>query len=88
MKRLFDERLSRRLLRAVQDLFPGSVHGNRPGQQHTDRRISDHAGQNGFTIITADTDFIAPANTLGPPPKLIVLENCHYPMGTVVARPG
>jgi predicted nuclease of predicted toxin-antitoxin system len=80
MKLLFDENLSRRLVRAVQGFFPGSVHVTETGlSSASDRRIWDFAGQNGFAIITADADFIAIANTLGPPPKVIVLENCNYP---------
>lgn len=84
MKLLLDENLSRRLLEDIQDLFPGSLHvvqaglGNAP-----DRHIWNYAGQNGFTILTADTDFVTFANTLGPPPKVILLENCDYP--TIVA---
>jgi predicted nuclease of predicted toxin-antitoxin system len=58
------------------------------GSSTPDRRIWDDAGQNGFTIIAADTDFMTLVNTLGPPSKVIVLENGHYPMGAVVARPG
>jgi predicted nuclease of predicted toxin-antitoxin system len=29
--------------------------------------------------LTADTDFVTFANTLGSPPKVILLENCDYP---------
>jgi predicted nuclease of predicted toxin-antitoxin system len=80
MKLLFDENLSRRLVKVVQGLFPGSVHVTEAGLGSTpDRRIWDYAGQNGFAIITADADFVALANALGPPPKVIVLENCDYP---------
>src|SRR6266849_3731276 len=80
MKLLFDENLSRKLVRAVQDLFPASVHVTETGlSSASDRRIWDYAGQNGFVLLTADTDFITLANTLGPPPKVIVLENCDYP---------
>jgi len=37
------------------------------------------AGQNGFVIVTADNDFLALADQLGPPPKVILLDNCDYP---------
>jgi len=30
-------------------------------------------------IVTADSDFLFLANTLGQPPKVILLENCDYP---------
>jgi predicted nuclease of predicted toxin-antitoxin system len=80
MKLLFDENLSRRLVSAVQYLFAGSIHITETnlGRGAPDRRIWDYAGQNGFAIVTADTDFITLATTAGPPPKVIVLENCDY----------
>jgi predicted nuclease of predicted toxin-antitoxin system len=87
MKLLFDENLSYRLVEAVRDLFPGSVHVTRVGLSSgtPDRRIWEYAGQNGFAIVTADTDFVTLANTLGPPPKVLLLENCDYP-NDVAAR--
>lgn len=81
MKLLLDENLSHRLLEAIQDLFPGSVHVTQAGLSRStpDRKIWDYALQNGFLILTADTDFVTLANVLGPPPKVILLENCDYP---------
>jgi predicted nuclease of predicted toxin-antitoxin system len=87
MKLLFDENLSRRLVELVQDLLPGSVHVTQVGLSSgtPDREIWDYAKRNGFAIITADRDFALMANTLGPPPKVIILENCDYPT-SVAAR--
>lgn len=87
MKLLFDENLSRKLADVVQGLFPGSLHVTQAGLSSgtPDRQIWEYAAQNGFAIITADNDFITLANTLGPPPKVIVLENCDYPT-SVAAR--
>jgi predicted nuclease of predicted toxin-antitoxin system len=81
MKLLLDENLSRRLVEAIRDLFPGSVHVTQVGLSSgtPDRRIWDYAQQNGFAILTADTDFVTLANTLGSPPKIILLEHCDYP---------
>ena len=86
MKLLFDENLSRRLVGATLDLFPDSVHVSQVGLTSgtTDRQIWDYAKQHGFAIITADTDFVTMANTNGPPPKVILLENCDYPTSTAV----
>jgi predicted nuclease of predicted toxin-antitoxin system len=86
MKLLFDENLSRRLVEATRDLFPDSAHVSQVGLTNgtTDRQIWDYAKQNGFAIITADTDFVTMANTYGPPPKVILLENCDYPTSTAV----
>src|SRR5579863_5690034 len=84
MKLLLDENLSHRLLAAILDLFPGSLQVTQVGLSSgtPDRKIWDYAQQNGFAILTADTDFVTLANTLGAPPKVILLENCAYPTGT------
>ena len=81
MKLLFDENLSRKLVPLVEDLFPNSGHIMRVGIRSgaSDREIWDYAAQNGFVIVTADSDFLFLANTLGQPPKVILLENCDYP---------
>jgi predicted nuclease of predicted toxin-antitoxin system len=81
MQFLFDENLSFRLAEALRQLFPGSVHITRAGLTRgtSDRTIWEYAYQNGFAIVTADGDFVALANTLGHPPKVILLENCDYP---------
>ena len=81
MKLLFDENLSWRLVEAIQQLFPGSAHVTQVGLASStpDRQIWDYGGQNGFTIITADSDFLTLAETLGPPPRVILLEECDYP---------
>ena len=81
MKLLFDENLSRKLVPMVEDLFPGSAHVARVGigSGASDRQVWDYAGQYGFVIITADNDFRSLADTLGHPPKVILLDNCDYP---------
>jgi len=84
MKLLFDENLSRKLVPLVEDLFPGSAHISRVGigSGASDRQVWDYAGQNGFVIVTADNDFLTLADQLGPPPKVILLDNCDYPRGS------
>jgi predicted nuclease of predicted toxin-antitoxin system len=81
MKLLLDENLSRRLIEAIDDLFPGSIHVTQAGLSRAtpDRKIWDYALHNGFVILTADTDFITLADAFGPTPKVILLENCDYP---------
>ncbi|MGA2430489.1 MAG: DUF5615 family PIN-like protein [Candidatus Acidiferrum sp.] len=84
MKLLFDENLSFRLVEAVRSLFPASVHATRAGLSSgtPDRGIWEYAKQNGFTIVTADRDFVTLADALGHPPKIVLLENCDYPTDT------
>lgn len=81
MKLLFDANLSRKLVARVAGLFPGSVHVNEValGSPAADREIWNYARDNGFAIITGDRDFLDFAKMYGPPPKVILLENCDYP---------
>lgn len=85
MKLLLDENLSRRLVRRISDLFPGSAHvGTERLLQARDEDVWEYAKSNDFSIVTADADFYELATTLGPPPKVIWLRGCDYP--TAVAE--
>lgn len=80
MKLLLDENLSRRLVRRLADLFPGTVHVSSEGLLEADDYVIwQYAKSNGFSVVTADTDFYEIATTLGPPPKVIWLRGCDYP---------
>ena len=84
MKLLLDENLSRRLIRRIEDLFPDSKHVSSEGlTQASDAALWDYARQNGFVIVSADSDFYDFAITIGPPPKVIWLRGCDYPTATV-----
>jgi predicted nuclease of predicted toxin-antitoxin system len=87
MKLLFDENLSRKLVDLVRDLFSDSAHVSQLGLVGgtTDLAIWNFAKQNGFAIITADNDFSNLAGALGPPPKVILLENCDYPTNVALS---
>ncbi|MGH9585145.1 MAG: DUF5615 family PIN-like protein [Bryobacteraceae bacterium] len=54
----------------VEGLFPGSVHVFATGLARftTDESIWEYAGANGFTIVTADSDFLGLAESRGAPP--------------------
>ncbi len=80
MRLLFDENLSRRLLRRIEDLFPGSAHVAELGLAQTaDAVIWEYAKTLGFCILSADSDFYDRAIALGAPPKVIWLKGCDYP---------
>lgn len=80
MKLLLDENLSPRLVPRIEDLFPGSVHVRSAGLRQTpDHVVWDFAKINGFSILSADSDFYDLAIALGPPPKVIWLRGCDYP---------
>lgn len=87
MKLLFDANLSPKLVRRLSDLFPDSVHVFETGlvQYTSDERIWQHARANGFTIVTADSDFLALAEAHGAPRKVIRLENCNFRTALVEA---
>jgi predicted nuclease of predicted toxin-antitoxin system len=74
MKLLFDENLSFRLCRHLNDLFPGSSQVRLLGLERADdRTIWNYARANGFVLVTLDADFVDMAGLLGPPPKVIRL---------------
>ena len=79
MKLLFDENLSPRLPRLLAALFPDSVHVRDCGLLGlSDYEVWDFARNNGFTIISKDSDFLQRSLLFGPPPKIVWLRigNC------------
>ena len=72
MKLLVDNNLSRKLSGRLQDLFPGSLHIPEVLTRRTpDESIWLYARDNGFVIVTKDTDFRRLSNERGHPPKVI-----------------
>jgi predicted nuclease of predicted toxin-antitoxin system len=80
LKLLFDANLSPKLVSRLGDLFPGSAHVFDTGLAHStpDEEIWQFAADEGFVIVTADSDFLDIAESRGSPPKVIHLENCNY----------
>ena len=79
MKLLLDENLSPRLNASISDLYPGSAHVEGCGLVSTsDDKVWDYAGENGFAIVTKDSDFSELSVLRGGPPKVIWLRigNC------------
>ena len=79
MKLLFDENLSRRLVRAVEDLHPGSKHVIDVGLERADdQTVWLHALEHGFTLVSRDADFAERSLSEGPPPKVVWIRrgNC------------
>jgi len=79
LKLLFDENLSPRLARAVADLYPDSSHVRNCGLRGaSDDQIWHYARENGFAIVSKDSDFRQRSVLLGSPPKVIWLRigNC------------
>lgn len=75
MKLLLDQNLSYRLLARLENAFPGSSQIHRLGMDHADDdAIWRFARENGFAIVTKDSDFSERSLVLGFPPKVIWLK--------------
>jgi predicted nuclease of predicted toxin-antitoxin system len=82
VKLLFDENLSRKLVRRLPELYPGSAHvAEFDLLERPDREIWDFAQASGFIIVTTDADFYELAAAFGPPPKVIWLRAGHIRPG-------
>jgi len=85
MKLLIDQNLSYRLVKQLQELFPGTEQVRRLGL--TDRRdtvIWEHAQREGFVILTQDEDFLDLSLLRGSPPKVLLLRTGNLPSAQVV----
>jgi predicted nuclease of predicted toxin-antitoxin system len=79
LKLIFDENLAPRLATALSDLYPGSVHLRNCGLRGaSDVEVWQYAQENGFAIVSKDSDFSQRSSLLGSPPKVIWLRigNC------------
>lgn len=58
MKLLLDQNLSCKLVAQLEPFFPGTTQARFLGTaQATDTALWQHAADNGFTIVTKDSDF-------------------------------
>lgn len=86
MKLLFDQNLSFKLCRQLDDLFLGSTQVRLLGLERADdRTIWDYAKSNGFVLVTLDADFVEMAGHHGAPPKVIRLRCGNQSTAAIVA---
>lgn len=72
MKLLFDQNLSPRLPNLLTDLYPNSLHVRAINlHDATDTEIWNYAQQNGFILVSKDSDFQQRSLLYGSPPKFI-----------------
>ena len=72
MKLLFDQNLSPALRDGLQELYPGSIHVTDVGLDQTpDTTIWQYAKENGFAVVSKDSDYRRLSYERGQPPKLI-----------------
>jgi len=79
VKLLFDENLAPRLAIALSDVYPGSMHLRDCGLRGaSDTSVWEYARENGFIIVSKDSDFSQRSSLLGGPPKVVWLRigNC------------
>jgi predicted nuclease of predicted toxin-antitoxin system len=71
---LFDENLAARLVAALADIYPDSVHVGAVGLLGaSDFAIWQHARENGLVLVSKDEDFHRLSVLFGPPPNVIWL---------------
>lgn len=74
MNLLFDQNISFRIIKRIEDIFPGSISSRELGYDNPhDFEIWNFAKSNNFSIVTFDSDFIDISNLRGFPPKIIWL---------------
>lgn len=72
MKLLFDENLSFRLVQALNDIYPDSIHVRQVGLLGTnDLDIWNFAAEHGFLLVSKDSDFYQRSLVFGAPPKVV-----------------
>jgi predicted nuclease of predicted toxin-antitoxin system len=80
LKLLLDQNLSYRLLARLDSLFPGSSQIHRLGMEHADDTVIwQFARENGFAIVTKDSDFYERSLVHGYPPQIIWLKCGNVP---------
>ena len=76
MKLLFDQNLSHRLPARLADLFSDSAHVRAAALDRApDDQIWEYARDNGFCIVTQDSDFVERSRLYGAPPKVVWLRS-------------
>ncbi len=74
MKLLFDQNISFRIVKKIEDFLPNSSQVRLLGLENAkDTDIWEYAKNNDYTIITFDTDFYDLSLIKGTPPKIIWL---------------
>jgi predicted nuclease of predicted toxin-antitoxin system len=84
MKLLLDENLSPFLAAQLSDLYPGSLHVRDCGlKRGSDLGVLEFARENGFTIVSKDSDFYHIQLKRGHGPKVIWVRLGNCPTATV-----
>jgi predicted nuclease of predicted toxin-antitoxin system len=84
LKLLFDQNLSRKLVKRLADIYPTSSHVQfHKLEEKTDTEIWNFAKANHFCIVTQDVDFAERSRLYGSPPKVVWLRCGNVPTSQV-----
>ena len=84
MKLLLDQNLSRRLIRALEFVYPGSSHVSLVGLRDADDDVVwDYARDHGFILVSKDSDFHQRSLLFGFPPKVIWIRLGNSPTSEI-----
>ena len=87
MKLLFDQNISFRIIHLLSDNFADCRHVGSLGLNDcNDREIWQFAKQNGFTVVTFDSDFFDIATLRGFPPKIVWLRTGNLSTAEIAER--
>ena len=85
MKLLLDENLSDRVIPQIEALYPDSAHVKTLSLTNTDdTKIWEFAKDNGFIVVSKDSDFYQLSLLRGHPPKFIYLRIGNSPTDRIV----
>lgn len=85
MKLLLDENLSRRVVPFILDAYPGSTQiALLDMEQADDQMVWEYAKQNGFVIVTRDSDYLDLSALHGQPPKIVWLRTGNQSKAAVI----
>jgi len=86
---LFDQNLSRRLVRELASLFPDGAHVSALGlDTATDREIWTYAGEHGYLIVSKDSDFRQLAGAPEPDQAVVPLTTAGRLSAATCSAPG
>jgi len=86
MKLLFDQNLSFKLARQLDDLFPGSRQVRLVGLDRADdNTVWQYARQHDYVLVTQDVDYWALSNLRGFPPEVVWLQCGNQPTRVIEA---
>jgi predicted nuclease of predicted toxin-antitoxin system len=84
LKLLLDQNLSRKLVPAIDVLFPGTSHVAYLGLERSDdAAIRRYAQENGFVLATKNTDMVDLCIVKGAPPKIVWLRVGNCPTAVI-----